>query len=187
MSNLSDFIQTGSGGGDGKFYTVSWSAPIAAGGETVLAPPYAFVHAMVFINGNMQDETRGAFRIESNRVLLSMPMEAGDEAQVIMGQVIPPGSSDWNLLTTDADLETGHYYMVNTEAGHITLTLPAAPKPGEMIELLDIGGAMNTHHLTLARNFKKIMGNDEDLNIYTNHIAIRLLYSDASHGWRILD
>lgn len=188
MSNLSDYIKAGSGtGGDSRLYTVSWSAPIAKGGETVVAPPYTFTMAMVFINGVMQDETRGAFRIESNRILLSIPLEADDEAQVIMGQVLPPGTSDWNLISTDTELESGQHILINTQTRAIQLTLPAAPKDGELIEIVDIGGNLDANHAILINNGRLIMGEDNDLTIRTNYIYIKLLYSNATYGWRILD
>lgn len=187
MSNLSDYIKGGSNTAEGRLYTVSWSAPKAVGGETVLAPPYTFTMAMVFINGIAQDETRGAFRIESNRILLATPMEADDEAQVIMGQVLPPGTSDWNVITTDADLESGQQILINTQTRAIQLTLPAAPKDGELIEIVDIGGNLDTNNATIINNGRLIMGEDNDLTIRTNYIYIKLLYSNATYGWRILD
>ena len=188
MSNLSDYIKAGSGtGGDSRLYTVSWSAPIAKGGETGVAPPYTFTMAMVFINGVMQDETRGAFRIENNRALLSTPMEAGDEAQMIMGQVLPPGTSDWNLISTDTQLISGQHILIDTSARAIQLTLPAAPKEGELIEIVDIGGNLDTNNAVVINGGKRIMGQDKDLTIRTNYIYIKLLYSNPTAGWRILD
>ena len=188
MSNLSDYIKTGSGGtGEGQLYTVSWSAPVANGGETVLAPPYTFTMAMVFINGVMQDQTRGKFSIENNRALLSTPLEAGDEAQMIMGQVLPPGTSDWNLISTDTTLESGQHILIDTNARAIQLTLPAAPKEGELIEIVDIGGNLDVNNVVVINGGKLIMGQDKDLTIKTNYIYIKLLYSNPTAGWRILD
>lgn len=187
MSNLSDFVPTGdgSGGGGGELYTVSWSAPVAAGGETELSPPYSFTKALVFINGAGQDETRGAFTIENNTITLSEPMETGDEAQVIVGQVFPPGTSDWNLITSDTEAEVDQKILMDSSGGTFTITLPADPDDGVMIDLIDVGNSLSSNAVTLAGNGKLIMGIDDDLVLDTNLVSLQLLYGNDELGWRI--
>ncbi len=187
MSNLSDFVPTGSGGSGSNSYTISWSAPVAAGGETVLAPPYAFTKAMLFINGAGQDETRGAFSIQNNRVLLSSAMQEGDEAQLIIGQVLPPGTSEWNLITSSTTAVADQKILLDSNAGAFTVTLPANPDEGEIIEFLDVGGNLDLYPVTLARNGRLIMGATENLKLDTSLTSLKMLFSNASYGWRIIE
>ncbi len=187
MSNLSDFVPTGSGGSGSNGYTISWSAPVAEGGETVLAPHYAFTKAMLFINGAGQDETRGAFRIENNRVLLSAAMQSGDEAQLIIGQVLPPGTSEWNLITSNTTAVAGQKILLDSNAAAFTVTLPANPYEGETVDFLDVGENLDIYPVTLARNGRLIMGTTENLQLDTSLVSLKMLYSNASYGWRVVE
>lgn len=190
MINLSDYVPTGSGGGGSggnPNYTISWSAAIASGGETTLTPPYAFTKTMVFINGAAQDETRGAFSIQNNRVLLSSALEAGDEVQLIIGQVLPPGTSEWNLITSNTTAEVNQKILLDSNAGTFTVTLPANPEEGETVDFVDVGDSLDIYNVTLARNSKLIMGATDTLVLDTNLISLTLLYSNASYGWRIIE
>ncbi|WP_420588188.1 hypothetical protein [Bacterioplanoides sp.] len=187
MSNLSDFVPTGGSGGGSEIYTISWSAPVATGGETVLSPPHAFTKAMLFINGAHQDETRGAFTIANNQLTLASPLIKGDEAQVLIGLVIPPGTSDWNLMTGDTTAMAGQKILLDSSAGAFTVTLPASPGDGELIDFVDVGNALDTNPVSLNRNGKRIMGAEDNLTLDTSLVSLQLLYSNAELGWRILE
>ena len=187
MSDLSDFVPTGGSGGGSEIYTKSWSAPVATGGETVLSPPYAFTKAMLFINGTHQDETRGAFTIENNEISLASPLMEGDEAQVLVGQVIPPGTSDWNLITGDTTAEAGQKIFLDSSAGAFTVTLPSSPDDGEIIDFVDVGNTLDTNPVSLNRNGKRIMGLEDNLTLDTNLISLQMLYSNTELGWRIME
>ena len=185
MSNLSDFVGTGSD--DGYGHTISWSAPVAVGGETTLSPPYSFNKATVMINGAAQDETRQAFAILNNQIVLSEPLEEGDEVQVILGQTAPPGSSEWNLIMSDFTAEHGQKLWLDSRGGAFTITLPAQPEEGQWITLLDVGEALDSEPITLARNNNLIMGIAEDMTLATPLVSLQLLYSKPAYGWRILE
>ncbi len=186
MSDLSDFVPTG-GSGDTEIYTTSWSAPVADGGETVLTLPYAFTKAMLFINGVHQDETRGSFTIENNEIRLASPLEKGDEAQVLIGQVIPPGTSDWNLITSHSTAEAGQKILLDSSTGSFSITLPTDPDDGEIIDFVDVGNALNSNPVSLNRNGNLIMGEASNLTLDTSLVSLQLLYSNAKLGWRILE
>lgn len=90
-------------------------------------------------------------------------------------------------LTNSATIQTSNFdatvfysYFVS---GGITATLPASASINDMIELIPINGGTG---LVIARNGLKIMGLDEDLTIDVINAAIKLRYSDAANGWRIV-
>ena len=57
----------------------------SVGGETVLAPPFAFTVAQVYINGVHQNNLDGAFTVASNQITLAEPLLAGDIIYAMLG------------------------------------------------------------------------------------------------------
>jgi hypothetical protein len=80
--------------------------------------------------------------------------------------------------------------FVNTAAGQggvggLTLTLPAGPSLGFVVEIVDISGTASTNFFTIARNGERIQGVEEDLIFNVNNKAMKLIYSNTAKGWRI--
>jgi hypothetical protein len=92
----------------------------------------------------------------------------------------------WCLITSNpSPAVKGIGYLCDTTGGAFTVTLPAAPSVGDIIEIADAAGMFNAFNLTIGRNGLKIMGLDEDMTISTNHAALKFVYASASLGWRI--
>lgn len=68
--------------------TIHWST-ISAGGEVVLAPPYTFNAAALFINGVAQTPNV-AYAIANDKVYLAEPLLLGDEVLLIIGDYQAP-------------------------------------------------------------------------------------------------
>ena len=75
--------------------------------------------------------------------------------------------------------------LVDTTAGAVTVTLPAAPTVGDYVEFLDAAGTFGTNSLTVGRNSLKIMGLDEDMTVSKINASFKLVYATAALGWRI--
>ena len=77
-------------------------------------------------------------------------------------------------------LAVGEIYVV-TSAGQ-TITLPASPSAGDTIAI-SVGNFTNT---VVGRNGQNIMGLAEDMTIDTAYAGFKLVFVDATYGWRIV-
>ena len=166
---------------------ISWSAPIAQGGETIINPPFIFDLAAVYINGTMQEQTRGAFSISNNTIRLSQTLELGDEVQVIIGRLSPPGNSEWTIITEDTEAHNGHRLLLDSTSHNFTVTLPPGPTDSERVDFLDIGGSLSTNPVVVNRNGSLIMGEEEDLELRTDLVSMALLFCGSEYGWRVIE
>ena len=166
---------------------ISWSAPQAQGGESTINPPFQFDLAEVYINGVMQEQTRGAFSIRNNMIQLSNGLEAGDEVQVIVGRMKPAGNQEWLLISDDQDAVSGHRFLLDsTLNGSFTVTLPEGPLDGDTVYFLDVG-ELSQAPVTINRNGHLIMGEPNDMVISTDYISLNLLYCGNEYGWRVIE
>jgi len=100
------------------------------------------------------------------------------------------GYNPWQVVTTSKLLVNRDRIFVNTPAGQggvngLTLTLPAGPAIGHVVEIIDISGNASTNFFTVARNGELIQGAAEDLIFNVNNRALKLIYSNTANGWRI--
>lgn len=166
---------------------ISWSAPRAQGGESTINPPFQFDLAEVYINGVMQEQTRGAFSIRNNMIQLSNGLEAGDEVQVIVGRMKPAGNQEWTLISEFTEAQIGQKFLLDSSiTGTFTVVLPPGPMDGDSVYFLDVGG-LQANPVTLDRNGSLIMGQEDNLELATNHVSITLLYCGVQYGWRVME
>jgi len=71
------------------------------------------------------------------------------------------------------------YVLTNT----LTLTLPASPAVGVSVA---VSNRSNQTNCIIARNGRKIMGDNEDLVINVLNAAFELIYIDTNQGWVLL-
>ena len=100
------------------------------------------------------------------------------------------GYNPWSVVTASKLLVNRDRIFVNTPAlgggvGGLTLTLPAGPSIGFVVEIVDISGTASTNFFTIARNGELIQGTAEDLIFNVNNKAMKLIYSNTAKGWRI--
>jgi len=93
--------------------------------------------------------------------------------------------TQWQRITSATDAVKGNGYLVDTSAGSVTLTLPASPSEGDVVEFADDAGTFATNKLVFGRNGNKIMGLAEDMDVTTNYASGKLVYSGAANGWRV--
>jgi hypothetical protein len=100
------------------------------------------------------------------------------------------GYNPWSVVTASKLLVNRDRVFVNTPAlgggvGGLTLTLPAGPAIGAVVEIVDISGTASTNFFTVARNGELIQGAAEDLIFNVNNKAMKLIYSNTAKGWRV--
>ena len=77
--------------------------------------------------------------------------------------------------------------LADTSGAAFTITLPANSSLllNDTIQIIDVGAAMATNNLTIARNSSKINGLNEDLVINVTGAVITLTYTGSNYGWVI--
>lgn len=84
--------------------TIPWVYTSQQGGEVEIIPPYIFDSAIVFINGVFQHELKGAYVIQSNKIILSEPLLKGDEVYLLIGsRIASPDKSSWVYFKLNAE------------------------------------------------------------------------------------
>jgi hypothetical protein len=94
-----------------------------------------------------------------------------------------PTSPAFTTVSASQAVSAGVAYAVNTSAGAVTLTLPAAPATSTTIQFQDAGGTWGTNNLTVDPNGKSIMGLFESMICRQSSQGFGLIYNGAD--WRI--
>ena len=94
------------------------------------------------------------------------------------------GSVAWqSVQTASFTAVAGNAYPVNTTSAAITVTLPASPSAGNIVQLTDYAGTWATNNVTVAPNGSNLNGAPSSyaLNLYRESVAF--VYLDATQGW----
>ena len=90
---------------------------------------------------------------------------------------------------TDRIVSTTYSAQVNDRiycvAGGFTITLPAAPLEGDVIQIIDVTSTFGSSNVTVARNGQLINNSATNLTCDVPGAAITLVYSGATYGWII--
>lgn len=113
-------------------------------------------------------------------------------------QTTNDGTNFYNILTNNIrtwtektstnnndTLSANDNTILNSSTSAFTLNLPSSPSSGDMLQFLDGTGDLETNNVTLGRNGSNIMGLAEDLVIDSGDSGFKLVYYNASEGWRI--
>ena len=96
------------------------------------------------------------------------------------------GGLSWKVISVNTDAIGSNGYLVDTSGAQVTVTLPAAPNPGDQIGISDYNNNFETNNCILARNGNKIMGLSENFICDVNKTSFILVYADTAQGWKIL-
>jgi hypothetical protein len=99
-------------------------------------------------------------------------------------------STSWSTDATSftADSYGGHF--VNTSSGAVTATLP--PVGGNVagdgrISFVDVAQSFATNTFTISpATGNKILGQDSDIEVTTQGIAVTIVWSGDTYGWQFL-
>ena len=94
------------------------------------------------------------------------------------------GGISWqSVQTASFTAVAGNAYPVNTTSAAITVTLPASPSAGNIVQLTDYAGTWATNNVTVAPNGSNVNGSSGDLTFAVARSSIALVYIDATQGW----
>lgn len=109
--------------------TVPW-VYTAVGGETEVIPPYTFTAALVYINGVLQYELKGAITITNNKIVFAEPLVAGWEVLTLIGsRTAAPDDGAGEINRTIAEGQT--IVPLGVEVAAITVYLDGLKQPGD--------------------------------------------------------
>ena len=104
------------------------------------------------------------------------------------GNVTPSinGTLAWQTVQTASfTAVAGRAYPVNTTSAAITVTLPASPSAGNIVQLTDYAGTWATNNVTVAPNGNKINGGTAVFPAASARESLALVYIDATQGWLV--
>lgn len=174
---------------------------------TLTTPPVGSAGAMIFVDGILQKLTSN-FSIVGNSLIFTAAPDSGAEIDVytlVQERVSVDVPSNgvvtraklgtdltrtvagiYSITSTSATVAAGNYYMIDTTAAALTMTLPTVAILGDTIRFIDLSGTFATNNLTIARNGHKIQRSTTDLTVNTTGAAFDLVYSNPTNGWIIL-
>lgn len=83
------------------------------------------------------------------------------------------------VITSAATLTACQHRVVDTSAGAVTITLPAAPAAGAAVRIQRRGA----NNVVVARNAQTIRGEAADFTIDANHICIEFRFNGTTWDW----
>jgi hypothetical protein len=110
-----------------------------------------------------------------------------------MGRQIAKGSQPIVVLglptqevNSSITLSSNKMYLVDTTSAALTLTLPANPSIGDVVEIIDAKGQFATNNLTVnPGTLAKIMRQPaaDTMVVSVAGAAFSLVYYDSTNGW----
>lgn len=99
----------------------------------------------------------------------------------------PASGESVAVVTATATIDAlGQTIPANTTGGAFTLNLPPAPADNARVAFFDIAGKWDEFPLTIGRNGNSILGAAEDLLCNVKDAFVRLEYTGATFGWRLI-
>tara|TARA_R110001592_G_scaffold50431_6_gene155989 strand:- start:2674 stop:3372 length:699 start_codon:yes stop_codon:yes gene_type:complete len=90
---------------------------------------------------------------------------------------------NWRTITAAETVQSGAQLFVDTNGGAVTVTLPASPAVGDIVNFVDSRYTFDSNALTVGRNSSKIANAASDLVVNTEGAAFGLVYSGSNVGW----
>tara|TARA_R110000868_G_scaffold9836_1_gene48346 strand:+ start:1200 stop:2753 length:1554 start_codon:yes stop_codon:yes gene_type:complete len=88
-----------------------------------------------------------------------------------------------SVQTASFTAVSGNAYPVNTTSGAITVTLPASPAAGNIVQITDYAGTWATNKITVNPNSGKINGSTSNALVGTSRETVAFIYVDSTQGW----
>ena len=89
----------------------------------------------------------------------------------------------WRTVSAAETVQSGANLFVETNGGAVTITLPASPAVGDIVNFVDSRYTFDTAALTVDRNSSKIANTSANLVVNTEGAGFGLVYSGANVGW----
>ena len=99
-----------------------------------------------------------------------------------------PGPLVWNpVRTASFTAVAGNAYPVNTTSNAVTVTLPASPTAGQIVQITDYAGTFATNACTVNPNGNKINSAASSATLSTNREGVSIVYIDAMRHDEVME
>jgi hypothetical protein len=170
---------------------------------SVNVSPQSANHMIVSLNGTIQ-KPNSSFTVSGSTITFASNLVTNDVIDFIqiLGDVLDLGvpsdatvtksklATDVPLTIWQSSIKTSNFtasnnegYWVNTTSGAITVTLPASPSVGDVLEFSDYDQTWGSNAITLNLNSLKFQGGTANPSYSTNGQSIRIIYSGTTNGW----
>ena len=95
--------------------------------------------------------------------------------------VTPFAANVTNAVTPYTALPTDQFISVDSSAGVVTVTLPAAPVIGRTFTIKDVGGAAATHTITVSAGGTTDINGATTATITTNYAFIHVVFNGTKY------
>lgn len=96
-----------------------------------------------------------------------------------------PKIGTWSNKSADYTAVKGDRILADTTSAAFTITLPATPTVGDIVQVVDASGKFATNKLTVGRNGNNIMGLAENMDMDVANVSVTFVYQGSTQGWRI--
>ena len=94
------------------------------------------------------------------------------------------GGLTWQTVQTASFTATaGNAYPVNTTSGAVTVTLPASPTAGQIVQVTDYAGTFNLNSCIINPNGGKINNTASNFTLSLTRESVAIVYIDSTQGW----
>jgi len=169
--------------GTNQVVTLAQPLPVTSGGTGATSLSGVAV-------GNLSGGSNGTIPYQSASGTTQM-LAVGTAGQLLQTNgagaptwVTVASGSSYTAKTSAYTAVAGDNILADTSSGSFTITLPASPSTGGVVNIADSKGTFQAYPLTVARNGKTIMGLAEDLIAGTSTAGFGLVYNGTE--WRII-
>src|SRR6056300_511696 len=100
--------------------------------------------------------------------------------QIVEWQSVFTGDGSTGLTAV-----AGRGYFIDTTSGTVTVTLPASPKAGDIVQLKDYARTWGTNAVTISSTTFDGISNNPSFS--TNGQTVTLVYMDGTKGWSLIN
>jgi len=100
--------------------------------------------------------------------------------QIVEWQSVFTGDGSTGLTAV-----AGRGYFIDTTSGTVTVTLPASPKAGDIVQLKDYARTWGTNAVSTASAL--LDGISKTITFSTNGQTVTLVYMDGTKGWSLIN
>lgn len=98
------------------------------------------------------------------------------------------GNPLWTKIAANTSLEVGYRYIVDCTSGNTVLDLPANPRIGDEVRVIEFTGHANTTNvIVMERNGHMIEGEAANAVIDVARAGFGFVYTGNAQGWVLIE
>ena len=152
------------------------------------------IPATAIDNNTITDANFSSSAAIANSKLANSSITVNGNSVSLGGSATIPAGISWQPKvvadgSTQITASNGEGYFVDTTSGIIEVFLPSSPSRGDLVVIVDYGGAASTNKIIINTRGELLdsteggPGISSDFKIETNNTVNEFLYTDSNRGW----